>query len=95
MLPIVGRQADVWHTGGSRYGEKWDVVRRAAEEAGRDPDSIVRASSLSISEPWDVVRRTFDERVANGISYLVVGWPTEGRGRLEEFVEALLPGLRG
>jgi F420-dependent oxidoreductase-like protein len=34
MLPIVGRQADVWHTGASQYREKWDVVRRAAEEAG-------------------------------------------------------------
>jgi F420-dependent oxidoreductase-like protein len=95
MLPIVGRQADVWHSGGSHYGSKWDVVRRAAEEAGRDPESIVRASDLSISEPWDVVRRAFDERVANGVSYLVVGWPTEGRDRLEEFVERVMPDLGG
>jgi F420-dependent oxidoreductase-like protein len=95
MLPIVGRQADVWHSGGSDFRRKWDVVRRAAEEAGRDPESIVRASDLSISEPWDVVRRVFDERAANGISYLVVGWPTEGRGRLEEFIERVMPELRG
>lgn len=93
MLPVVGRQADVWHTWGGRYGEKWDVVRRAAEDAGRDPEAIVCASSLSISEPWDVVRRVFEERVANGVSYLVVGWPTEGRGRLEEFVERVMPEL--
>jgi F420-dependent oxidoreductase-like protein len=92
-LPIVGRQADVWHTWGSDYRARWDVVRRAAEEAGRDPESIVRASSLSISEPWDEVRRAFDEHVANRVSYLVVEWPTEGRGRLEEFVEAVMPGL--
>src|SRR3990170_1335304 len=49
-LPVVGRQADVWHTRGTDYRAKWDVVRRSAEEAGRDPDSIVRASSLSIPD---------------------------------------------
>jgi alkanesulfonate monooxygenase SsuD/methylene tetrahydromethanopterin reductase-like flavin-dependent oxidoreductase (luciferase family) len=85
----------VWHTNGGGFAAKWDVVRRAAEEAGRDPEEIVRASSLSISESWDVVRRAFDERAANGISYLVVGWPTEGRGRLEEFVETVMPELGG
>jgi hypothetical protein len=26
-----------------------------------------------------------------GFSYLVVGWPSEGRGRLEEFVEMVMP----
>ena len=94
MLPIVGRQADAWHTWGGRYAEKWDVVRRAAEDAGRDPGSIVRASSLSISEPWDEVRRAVDAHVANGVKYLVVDWPSEGRGRLEEFIEQVMPELR-
>ncbi len=94
-LPIVGRRADVWHTYGGNYGAKWDVVRRAAEKAGRDPASILRASSLSISEPWDVVRRAFDAHVANGVSYLVVEWPSEGRGRLDEFVERVMPALGG
>jgi alkanesulfonate monooxygenase SsuD/methylene tetrahydromethanopterin reductase-like flavin-dependent oxidoreductase (luciferase family) len=93
MLPIVGRQADVWHTWGGRYAEKWDVVRRAAEAAGRDPEAIVRASSLSISEPWDEVRHAFDAHVASGVTYLVVDWPSEGRGRLEEFVERVMPTL--
>jgi alkanesulfonate monooxygenase SsuD/methylene tetrahydromethanopterin reductase-like flavin-dependent oxidoreductase (luciferase family) len=93
MLPIVGRQADVWHTWGGRYAEKWDVVRRAAEAAGRDPEAIVRASSLSISEPWDQVHRAFDAHVANDVAYLVVDWPSEGRGRLEEFVERVMPDL--
>jgi alkanesulfonate monooxygenase SsuD/methylene tetrahydromethanopterin reductase-like flavin-dependent oxidoreductase (luciferase family) len=93
MLPIVGRQADVWHSWGGRYASKWDVVRRSAEAAGRDPDAIVRASSLSISEPWDEVRRAFDVHVANGVTYLVIDWPSEGRGRLDEFVERLMPEL--
>ena len=93
MLPIVGRQADVWHTWGGRYAEKWDVVRRAAEAVGRDPDAIVRASSLSISERWGEVRKGFDAHVANGVTYLVVEWPSEGRGRLEEFVDRVMPDL--
>jgi alkanesulfonate monooxygenase SsuD/methylene tetrahydromethanopterin reductase-like flavin-dependent oxidoreductase (luciferase family) len=93
MLPIVGRQADVWHTWGGRYAEKWEVVRRAAEEAGRDPEAIARASSLSISEPWDEIRRRYDDHITNGVSYLVVEWPSEGRGRLDEFVERVLPDL--
>jgi len=93
MLPIVGRQADVWHTWGGRYAEKWDVVRLAAEAAGRDPEVIGRASSLSVSEPWDEVRRAFDSHVANGVTYLVIDWPSEGRGRLERFVERVMPEL--
>jgi alkanesulfonate monooxygenase SsuD/methylene tetrahydromethanopterin reductase-like flavin-dependent oxidoreductase (luciferase family) len=93
-LPLVGRQADVWHGWGSGYSEKWEVVRRAAEKAGRDPDQIVRSSSLSISEPWDEVRQSFETHVANGVSYLIVGWPSEGRKRLDEFIENVLPDLR-
>jgi F420-dependent oxidoreductase-like protein len=93
MLPVVGRHADVWHSNAHRYAEKLAVVRRSAEEAGRDPDAIVLASSLSISEPWDEVRRAFDDHVANGVSYLVVDWPTEGRGRFDEFVQRVMPAL--
>jgi F420-dependent oxidoreductase-like protein len=94
-LPLAGRQADVWHAWDRNYPEKWDIVRRAAEEVGRDPERIVRASSLSISEPWDEVRQVFEQLVKNGVSYLVVGWPTEGKGRLEEFVDKVLPELIG
>ena len=93
-LPLVGRQADVWHGWGTGYAEKWDVVRRSAEKAGRDPDLILKSSSLSISEPWDEVRKSFDTHVANGVSYLVVGWPSEGRKRLDEFIETVLPDLK-
>jgi F420-dependent oxidoreductase-like protein len=92
-LPIVGRRADVWHSWGGDHAAKWDVVRRAAEEAGRDPADIVRASSLSLSEPWDEVRRAFDRHVANGVTYLVLDWPSEGEGRLVEFVETVMPTL--
>lgn len=95
MLPLVGRRADAWHAFGDarRLAQKWAVVERHAEEAGRDPSSITRATSLSLSEPWDEVRRRVDALREVGVSYLVCNWPAEGRSRLDEFVEALLPEL--
>jgi F420-dependent oxidoreductase-like protein len=96
LLPIAGRQADAWH-GWADSPEEWTelsaIVDRAAEQAGRDPATILRASSLSISEPWDDVRRAFEWMRDAGIGYLVVEWPSEGKGRLDEFVEHVLPGL--
>lgn len=93
-LPIVGRQADVWHTWfdtREEFEEMTAIVDGAAEKAGRDPASILRASSLSISEPWDEVKRSYEWMRDAGIGYLVVEWPTEGKARLEEFVDAVLP----
>lgn len=92
-LPIVGRHADVWHSNGRDLPAKWDVVRTAAEDAGRDPDEIVRATSLSISEGWDDVRRTFEGHRDADVTYLVVSWPGQGRGRVEEFVSTVAPTL--
>jgi hypothetical protein len=48
---------------------------------------------LSISEPWDEVNREFEWMAAGGIGYLVVDWPGEGRGRVEEFIEQVMPTL--
>jgi alkanesulfonate monooxygenase SsuD/methylene tetrahydromethanopterin reductase-like flavin-dependent oxidoreductase (luciferase family) len=92
-LPLVGRQADVWHGWGGGYAGKWEVVQRSAEKAGRDPNQIVRSSSLSISEPWADVRRVYNQHLANGVSYLIVEWPSEGQRRLDEFVETVMPDL--
>ncbi len=96
LLPIAGRYADVWHGWADTREELAEmnaIVDRAAEEAGRDPSPILRASSLSISEPWDEVKRAYDWMRDGGIAYLHVEWPTEGRARLEEFVDQVLPGL--
>ena len=95
MLPIVGRQADVWHGFGSSadLARKWDIVRRAAEEAGRDPGDIERSTNLSLSEPWDEVRRCVDQLAAGGISHVIASWPAEGRARIEEFATEVLPTL--
>jgi hypothetical protein len=64
------------------------------EQAGRDPRDVERAVSLSLSEPWDEVRRNAERQREAGAGYVVCGWPDEGRPRLEEFVEHVLPELR-
>ncbi len=95
-LPIAGRHADVWHgwaDDAAELAEMTAIVDRAAEEAGRDPSAILRASSLSISEPWDEVRAAFDRMAGGRTGYLMIDWPSEGRGRLEEFLEQVLPTL--
>lgn len=95
MLPLAGRVADAWHCFGSPdvLARKWAVVAEHAEAAGRDPGAIVRATSVSLSEPWDSVRRVADAHRAAGTTYLVCDWPSEGRARVDEFVDRVLPEL--
>lgn len=92
-IPIAARHADVWHSFGSVevLRRKATVLDRAAEAAGRDPVSIVRATDLSISEPWEEVRERVDALGEAGFTYLVVSWPSEGWGRVEEFVGKVMP----
>jgi F420-dependent oxidoreductase-like protein len=95
-LPIAGRYADVWHgwaDDAAELAEMNAIVDRAAAEAGRDPSAILRASSLSISEPWDEVRAAFEWMAGGRIGYLMIEWPSEGRARLDEFLEQVLPTL--
>jgi F420-dependent oxidoreductase-like protein len=95
-LPIAGRHADAWHgwaEGPDHLGEMNSIIDRSADGAGRDPGAILRASSLSISEPWGEVRKNYEWMRRGGIGYLVVDWPTEGRGRFEEFVNDVMPSL--
>jgi alkanesulfonate monooxygenase SsuD/methylene tetrahydromethanopterin reductase-like flavin-dependent oxidoreductase (luciferase family) len=95
MLPMVGRYADAWHAFGSIDDLKRmsAIVDEHARASGRDPASILRATSLSISEPWDEVRKRAADVGAAGFEYVVVGWPSEGRARLEEFVSDVMPEL--
>jgi F420-dependent oxidoreductase-like protein len=95
-LPLAGRYADAWHgwaDDAAEMAEMMAIVDRAAEAAGRDPSSILRASSLSISEPWDEVRSAYAWMRDVGIDYLVIEWPGEGRPRVEEFLERVAPSL--
>lgn len=93
LIPIAGRYADVWHGWADtpeEFAEINAILDRAAEGAGRDPSDVARASALDLSQPMDDVRRDLDMFEAAGVSYLTVGWPSEGRARLDEFVEAFL-----
>ena len=96
LLRIAGRYADAWHGLGDpvEFARKTRLLDAAAEAAGRDPASIPRAASLSLSEPWDDVRRTIDALAGAGASCLIVAWPSEGRARLEEFVSDVMPDFR-
>jgi len=95
MLPIVARQADAWHAFGSgdSMARKSGLLDQLAEKAGRDPKAILRSASLSLSRPWDQVRRRAAQLRAAGFGYLIADWPSEGKGRLEEFVEKVMPEL--
>lgn len=96
-LPIAARYADVWHGFGTPNSlrEPMDRLDRLAEEAGRDPRSIQRAGSLSLSEPLDTLRKYAAKWRDGGWDYLVCGWPEEGRGRIEEFVTQVMPEFAG
>lgn len=96
-LPMVGRLADAWHSFGplETLARRSAIVDRAAEAAGRDPRSILRSTSLSISEPLDDVRRRAEELAEAGFGYFVVSWPAEGRARVEEFLSTVTPALAG
>jgi F420-dependent oxidoreductase-like protein len=96
-LPLTAKFADAWHTWGSP--DQLAVMSRhldqLAEQAGRDPKAIVRASSLSLSEPVDQVRRACEAMGDAGIQYLVCGWPGDGRGQIEQFARDVMPEFAG
>jgi len=96
-LPLVAKWADMWHTWGSpeHLGVLGAEVDRLAEAVGRDPASIGRASSLSLSASWDEVRHEAAAMRDAGIDYLVCGWPGEGRARVEEFATQVMPEFTG
>ncbi|MCJ7672204.1 MAG: TIGR03560 family F420-dependent LLM class oxidoreductase [Acidimicrobiia bacterium] len=91
-MPIAAKYADVWHCFGpvEVLGPKSDRISAHAEAAGRDPATILRAASLSLDGDWDEVARTIDGWRDADFGYLVCGWPGEGRGRVEQFVERFL-----
>ena len=92
-LPLVARYADVWHGFGTPNYLR-DLSTRVDELAaaeGRDPASILRASSLSLSEPLDTLRRYTTKWRDGGWGYLVCGWPDEGVERVEQFAAEVMP----
>ncbi|HLI74050.1 MAG TPA: TIGR03560 family F420-dependent LLM class oxidoreductase [Acidimicrobiales bacterium] len=96
-LPLAAQWADAWHTYGSpeQLGVMTAELSRLASERGRDPATILRASSLSLSEPWDQVRADVEAFARVGIGYLVCNWPSEGAERVEEFASEVMTDLGG
>ncbi len=91
-LPLVARYADVWHAWGSPNSllETNAQLDDLAVAAGRDPSSIMRASSLSLDDLGTARKHAAKWRDA-GYGYLVCGWPETGRGQIEEFASELMP----
>jgi alkanesulfonate monooxygenase SsuD/methylene tetrahydromethanopterin reductase-like flavin-dependent oxidoreductase (luciferase family) len=91
-LPLVARYADVWHAWGSPNAlqESNRRVDELASAAGRDPSTIMRASSLSLDD-LDTARKHAAKWRDAGCGYLVCGWPAEGRSQVERFVRDVLP----
>ena len=94
-LPLVARYADVWHTNAhGSYRELSAELDRLAEQAGRDPRSIRRAATLSLSESMDEVRANAERLAGYGVDYIICSWPGQGEERVEEFWTTIAPRLR-
>jgi F420-dependent oxidoreductase-like protein len=91
-LPLVARYADVWHSFGTpnSLADAQERVNVLAEEAGRDPATILRAGSLSIDD-LDTARKHAGKWRDAGYGYLVCGWPGAGRSQVEAFMREVAP----
>ena len=92
-IPLVARYADVWHTWGTPNSLRplSQRIDELATEAGRDPKTILRAASLSLSDPIDTIRRYVTKWRDEGWGYLVCSWPEEGREVVERFATEVMP----
>jgi probable F420-dependent oxidoreductase len=87
----AGRRGDGWLPGGSLRDDErkalWDLVRTTAEQAGRDPDSIVYTRMGTLEMSAEQVERLSQQ----GVTRIVVGAPTgepeEQRAQLTAFAE--------
>jgi F420-dependent oxidoreductase-like protein len=90
-LPLVARYADVWHSFGTPNSmrDASERIDRLAEQAGRDPASILRAASISLDDV-DTARKHIGKWVDAGYGYLVCGWPAEGDKQVEAFARDVM-----
>ena len=95
-LPLAARFADVWHAFGTPNSLREANARldTLAEEAGRDPASIMRAGSLSLDDLETAKRHAAKWRDA-GYGYLVCGWPNDGEPQVDAFVRDVVPDFAG
>lgn len=95
-LPLVARYADVWHAWGTPNSlrELNARIDALADQAGRDPGSIMRAGSLSLDD-LEVAAKHVAKWQAAGYGYLVCGWPEAGQSQVEAFARDVLPQFAG
>ncbi|HZR14838.1 MAG TPA: LLM class flavin-dependent oxidoreductase [Acidimicrobiia bacterium] len=95
-LPLVARYADVWHTWGTPSSLRLanDRIDELATQAGRDPSSIMRATSISLDD-LDTARKHAAKWRDEGYGYLVCMWPGAGRAQVERFARDVMPEIVG
>lgn len=91
-LPLVAKYADVWHSWGTpnTLRETNERLDELATKAGRDPSSIMRASSVSLDD-LDTARKHAGKWRDAGYGYLVCGWPDAGAAQVERFAREVMP----
>jgi alkanesulfonate monooxygenase SsuD/methylene tetrahydromethanopterin reductase-like flavin-dependent oxidoreductase (luciferase family) len=95
-LPLVARYADVWHAWGSpnSLAEPNARIDELAEQAGRKPSDIARATSLSLDD-LDTARKHAGKWRDAGYAYVVCAWPAAGRSQVEAFARDVMPDFVG
>jgi alkanesulfonate monooxygenase SsuD/methylene tetrahydromethanopterin reductase-like flavin-dependent oxidoreductase (luciferase family) len=90
-LPLVAKYADVWHSFGTPNSmrEAYERIDQLAEQAGRDPKSILRAGSVSLDD-IDTSRKHAGKWRDAGYGYLVCGWPSAGDKQVEAFAHEVM-----
>jgi F420-dependent oxidoreductase-like protein len=91
-LPLVAKYADVWHAWGSPKSlqESNQLLDKLASDAGRDPASIMRASSLSLDD-LETARKHAGKWADANCGYLVCGWPDAGDAQVTAFARDVMP----
>jgi probable F420-dependent oxidoreductase len=110
-LRLLGREADGWipslpYLPPDRYVQRRDIVRKAAEEAGRNPDDITYAYNVGvridpaarkrdgvvIGGPDEVIEALTDF-VRRGVTFINL-WPAGGGEQRERLAEEVMPAVR-
>jgi F420-dependent oxidoreductase-like protein len=90
-LPLVARYADAWHTWpAENYAALAAQLDRLCEANGRDPATLMKSSSVSLSGSLDDALRKTEALRDLGVRYLICGWPGQGRQRVEAYAPRLL-----
>jgi alkanesulfonate monooxygenase SsuD/methylene tetrahydromethanopterin reductase-like flavin-dependent oxidoreductase (luciferase family) len=100
MMPVIGRQADWWNAGEwsdvEEVKRRRDILRRSAEAAGRDPDSI-RLTQIISSRPWPKdgaeTRAWLDylsQAIEVGFSYFMIDSPIDDSEQIDRFSEGVI-----